>query len=189
MSHNNTTTVPGIRLFLLTEGLSFVRTIRALPGVRRVAMVGSLLTDKADPKDIDFLVTVEDSADLAPLAAAGRKLKGRTQSRNTGADIFLANPEGAYLGRICHWRECRPGIRAACDARHCGARHYLHDDLDDLSLPREIVEAPPLELWPEIIPRVAFPSDLTVHLIQKLEQDRSCAHEIGCADEGGASVE
>src|SRR6266568_4915891 len=105
-----------IRGFLLSEVLRFVKYAATCPGVRRVAVVGSLATDKHDPKDADVLVIVDDDADLTPLAAAGRRLKGRAQSRNKGADIFLADPSGNYIGRTCHWRECRPGIRASCDA-------------------------------------------------------------------------
>lgn len=104
------------------------------------------MTDKGDPKDADVLVTVEDAADLTPLAAAGRKLKGRAQSRNKGADIFLADPSGNYIGRTCHWRECHPGIRASCDARHCGLRAFLHDDLDADMLEAALINMPPLEI-------------------------------------------
>src|SRR5207245_6387271 len=98
-----------IRSFLLSEVVRFVEHARSCPGVRRIALVGSLVRDKHDPKDADVLVTVDDDADLASLATAGRGLKGRAQSRNKGADVFLADPSGTYIGRICHWRECRPG--------------------------------------------------------------------------------
>lgn len=135
-----------IRCFLLSEILRFVEYARVCPGVRRIARVGSLVTDKGDPKDADVLVTVEDAADLTPLAAAGRKLKGRAQSRNKGADIFLADPSGNYIGRTCHWRERHPGIRASCDARHCGLRAFLHDDLDAVMLEAALINMPPLEI-------------------------------------------
>ena len=92
-----------------SEVLRFVERARNCPGVRRIALVGSLIGDKHNPKDADVLVTVDDDADLACLATAGRGLKGRAQSRNKGADVFLADPSGTYIGRICHWRECRPG--------------------------------------------------------------------------------
>src|SRR5437762_11283067 len=77
-----------IRSFLLSEVVRFVRHARSCPGVRRIALVGSLVRDKHDPKDADVLVTVGDDADLASLATAGRGLKGRAQSRNKGADVF-----------------------------------------------------------------------------------------------------
>ena len=157
-----------IRSFLLSEVLRFVERARGCPGVRRIALVGSLARDKHDPKDADVLVTVDDDADLADLATAGRGLKGRAQSRNKGADVFLADPSGTYIGRICHWRECRPGVRVACDARRCGRRPFLHDDLDVVTLDPGLVEAPPLELWPKVVPRVRLPGDVETQLVEPL---------------------
>jgi len=158
-----------IRGFLLNEGLRFVNCARTQQGVLRIAVVGSLTREKDNPKDADVLVTVDADADLTPLASAGRRLKGRAQSRNRGADIFLADPAGNYIGRTCHWRECRPGIRASCDARHCGRRAFLHDDLDDVTLDSSLIKAPPLELWPNIVRRVELPKDLEAQLVQPIE--------------------
>jgi predicted nucleotidyltransferase len=162
-----------IRDFMLSEVLRFVERALTCPGVRRIALVGSLARDKNDPKDADVLVTVEDDADLTLLAIADRRLKGRAQSRNKGADIFLADPSGKYIGRICHWRECRPGRRAACDARHCGRRAFLHDDLDDVTLDAVLVKAPPLDLWPEVARRVELPRDVETQLVQPFETRRA----------------
>ena len=157
-----------IRSFLLSEVLRFVERARHCPGVTRITLVGSLARDKHDPKDADVLVTVDDDADLASLASAGRELKGRAQSRNKGADVFLADPSGTYIGRICHWRDCRPGVRMACDARRCGRRPFLHDDLDVVTLEPGLVDAPPLELWPKVVPRVRLPDDVKAQLVQPL---------------------
>jgi predicted nucleotidyltransferase len=164
-----------IRGFLLSEVLRFVERARACPEVRRIALVGSLARDKDNPKDADVLVTVDDDADLTSLATAGRRLKGRAQSRNRGADIFLANPSGNYIGRTCHWRECYSGIRLACAARHCGRRAFLHDDLDAVTLDAALVKAPPLELWPKIVRRVELPSDVETQLVQPIEMRRACS--------------
>jgi hypothetical protein len=131
-----------------------------LPGVTRFALLGSRTTAKPAPKDADLLVTVADEADLAPLAALGRQLQGHAQSRNRGADVFLANPAGHYLGRLCPWKDCRPGIRLRCDALHCGRRAYLHDDLVTIELPRSLTAAPPVELWPAVVVQVPIPADL-----------------------------
>jgi predicted nucleotidyltransferase len=171
-----------IRDFLLTEVLRFVRYARSCKGVRRVAIVGSLAREKSDPKDADVLVVVEDNADLTPLASAGRRLKGRAQSKNRGADIFLADIHGNYIGRTCHWRECRPGIRASCDARHCGRRAFLHDDLDDVTLDAALINAPPLELWPNVVRRTRLPQDVEQQLVQPIEAEAQRAH----AAAGGA---
>ena len=161
-------TVP-IRTFLLSEILDFVHRARECAGVRRIALVGSLATDKRDPKDADMLVTVDDGVDLSALAAAGRRLKGRAQSQNKGADIFLANRSGNYIGRTCHWRECLPGIRMSCDARHCGRRHFLHDDLDAVKLDSALVKSPPIDLWPIVVRRVPVPGDVEELLLKALE--------------------
>lgn len=152
--------VPSTRSKLIAETIAFARKAGQLRGVLRIALVGSLTTSKPDPKDADLLVIVTDDADLAPLATLGCKLKGRAQSLNRGADIFLADPRGNYLGRTCHWKECGPGIRASCDALHCGRRHYLHDDLADVQFGRSLILAPPVELWPAPVARIPLPEDL-----------------------------
>ena len=145
----------------LLEGLRrFVVAVQHITGVRAIALLGSITTAKPDPKDIDVLIVVDDEADLAALATASRRLQGHTQSRNCGADVFLASPRGAYIGRTCHWRDCRPGVRLACDARHCGQRPYLHDDLDTVHLAESLIRSPPLTLWPDIERRGPLPPDV-----------------------------
>jgi hypothetical protein len=89
---------------------------------------------------------------------------GLAQSKNKGADIFLANPSGEYIGRICHWRECGRGIRASRDALHCGRRHYLHDDFNDIRLSTTAVTEPTVEVWPKVICRQNVPGDLQSYL-------------------------
>lgn len=148
------------RTILLNESQWFVRAAKQLHGVVRIALLGSITTSKREPKDIDFLVTVEDDLDLAALATLSRRLSGHLQSQSTGADVFLANPQGAYIGRTCPWRECAPGIRRSCDALHCGQRTYLHDDLDTIHLPASVVMSPPVEVWPNKVVRVALPRDM-----------------------------
>ena len=137
----------------------FVQNAAKLDGVQRIALLGSITTDKKDPKDIDFLVTVRDDADLEPLARLGRKLKGRTQQINHGADIFLADPQGKYIGRTCQWQECRAGKRLSCDALNCGQRPHLHDDLKAVTLSEETIRTS-IELWPRVEEREWLPHDL-----------------------------
>lgn len=153
-----------IRAFLIAEAFRFINRVVAMPGIKRIAMIGSLTSTKTDPKDADIPITIDDDADLTALATAARKLKGVAQSKNTGADVFLANPSGQYIGRICHWRECGPGIRAACDARHCGRRHFLHEDFDDINLDPLLVREPPVEVWPTVTFRQAVANDLLPYL-------------------------
>jgi len=155
---------PDIRAFLIAETFRFIDRAVSIPGVRRIAIVGSLTKEKKNPKDADILVTIDDDADLTSLATAARKLKGATQTRNSGADVFLANPANRYIGRICHWRECGSGIRASCDAQHCGGRHFLHDDLDDVTLDTMLVKEPAIVVWPTVVCRESVPDDLMFHL-------------------------
>src|SRR5439155_1461980 len=110
----------------------------------------------------------EDGADLKPLAALSRKLLGRTQRMNRGADVFLVSPSGRYLGRVCLWRRCGPGIRASCDAWHCGQRLYLHDDFGDVRLDDGLVVAPPVELWSDVVVRIPVPEDVEHGLLDIL---------------------
>ncbi len=160
---------PPIRAHLLEGVYRFVLDARRRPEVLRIALIGSLTTSNADPKDADVLVAVEASTDLAALARLGRALKGHTQQRNRGADIFLAEPPDRYIGRTCGWRECAPGIRVACRADHCGRRHHLNDDLSLIALPATLVQAPPIDLWPQVVRRVATPADVEHLLLCRLD--------------------
>jgi hypothetical protein len=176
MEHDSTN--PSIRDFLIAEVLAFVRAARHLPGVHRIALIGSLTTRKPDPKDADLLAAVADDADLAPLARLGRRLQGRAQSCNKGGDIFLADLQGNYLGRTCHWKACVPGIRMSCDALHCGRRHYLHDDWCSVQLTKEIIAAPPLEMWPRQVARVVVPEDVAQGLLAPLDEDEHAMPQV-----------
>jgi hypothetical protein len=165
--------LPPIRAHLLAGVLAFTQAASQVPGVANIALIGSLATDKPDPKDADVLVTVADDADLTLLAAHGRKLLGHAQSRYRGADIFLANPHGDYLGRLCPWKRCGPGIRASCDALHCGRHLYLHDDLSTIRLPKKLIVAPPIVLWPQVVARVTIPTDVDAGLLAPLREQQS----------------
>jgi hypothetical protein len=157
-----------IRERLLTEAARFIRKARSMPGVHRIALLGSILTEKIEPKDVDVLITIDETTDLALLSTIARQLQGRLQSCGRGGDVFLADARGEYLGRTCPWKACRPGIRVACDAQHCGRRPHLHDDLGAVRLVPEMIAAPPLELWPEIVRRRELPADVE-NLLSQLQ--------------------
>lgn len=151
------------RTRLLVLGADFLRRIRGLEGLVRIALVGSLCTLKAKPKDIDFLLSISPGLDLSKLARLSRSLKGATQGLASGADIFLSE-EGRYIGRICHYRECHP--RVACRALHCGARPHLNDDLETLRLDDALVADPPLEIWPVWKAKPEVPKD-TLEILRR----------------------
>jgi predicted nucleotidyltransferase len=160
------------RTRLIAAVLAFVRAAQRLPGITRIALIGSLTTNKADPKDADLLVTVTDDTDLAPLASLSRKLRGHAQTMNRGGEVFLTDPRNTYLGRICPWKICAPGIRMSCDALHCGRRHYLHDDLKDITLAQSVLAAPAVELWPQVVARVPLPQDIEQSLLIPLKSEK-----------------
>jgi hypothetical protein len=169
-SHSPMPSVAEPRKALLIAVCSFVRAARICPGVRRIALMGSLVTNKPIPKDADVLVTIDDTTDLTGLARAGRRLKGFAQTINLGADIFLADATGCYLGRICQYRECHP--RVACLAQHCGRRTHLNDDLHVVTLSKELLAAPPIDLWPDVVRRLKVPPDVEALLLTELERVR-----------------
>ena len=158
----------GHRQQLLDALRPFVAAVRQIAGVRRIGILGSIVTPKPDPKDIDVLVVIADDADLAPLAMCSRRLQGHAQSFNRGADVFLVDERGTYIGRTCRWRDCRPGVRWSCDALHCGRRPYLHDDLDAIRLNSNVVLSPPVTVWPSIERRGPLPPDVE-ELVAALE--------------------
>lgn len=155
---------------LLLAVFAFVRAARDCPVVQRISLLGSILTAKAIPKDVDVLVTIDAAMDLTRLAHSGRRLMGQAQTINLGADIFLADTTGRYLGRICHYRECHP--RVLCRAQHCGLRDHLNDDLHIVTLSQELIASPPLELWPKVIRRLSVPTDVEEILLNKLDQNQ-----------------
>ena len=150
---------------LLLAVLAFMLAARACPGVQRISLLGSILTAKVIPKDVDVLVTIDAAMDLTRLARSGRRLMGQAQTINLGADIFLADTTGRYLGRICRYRECQP--RVLCHAQHCGQRDHLNDDLHIVTLSQELISSPPVDLWPNDIRRVPVPADVADLLLTK----------------------
>ena len=157
-----------IRQQMLQEVLWFTQAASQIHGVTRIALIGSLATDKADPRDVDMLVTVTPEIDLEQLATLGRKLQVHTFSMARSGDVFLADQQRRYLGRTCPWKQCGPRVRRSCGALHCGRRLYLHDDLETIQLAAELIAAPPVELWPVVVTRAALPDDVTM-MLQEIE--------------------
>ncbi len=156
------------RALLLSATRKFVLAARCCIGIRRIALIGSLTTTKVKPKDTDLLLTIEHAMDLGTIARIGRQLQGGLQRHNLGADIFLANALGNYIGRICSYRECRP--RMACRAGHCGRYPHLNDDLRLVTLSDELIATPPIVLWPRLVRNCSVPADVDKHLIEKIDE-------------------
>jgi hypothetical protein len=163
--------LPDLRKIMFAEVRRFVRFARDIRGLHRIALIGSLASVKEFPKDIDLLITISDDCNLSALATLGRQLAGHMAAHSAGADIFLANSDGEYLGRTCPWKQCSPGVRQSCDALSCGVRKYLHDDLMAVRLSKKLIQDPPALLWPEISASSDCPADLHRELIQQLSED------------------
>jgi hypothetical protein len=65
------------RTCLIAEVLAFVGAAQRMPGVCRIALIGSLTTQKADPKDANLLLTVTEDTELASLARLSWRLRGQ----------------------------------------------------------------------------------------------------------------
>lgn len=163
--------LPELRKIMFAEVRRFVRFARDLPGVQRIALIGSLASDKEFPKGIDMLVTITDDCDLDKLAIWSRQLAGHMLAHGAGANVFLASATDDYLGRTCPWKNCGPGIRKSCDARNCGARRFLHDDFSAIRLSKRVIQHPPVRLWPEIGATPDSPPDVMEELLEPLSQD------------------
>ena len=150
---------------LLQALARFVDSAKSVRGVTRIALIGSLTTSKPDPKDADVLVTVEGDAEIAKLAALGRRLKGEAQRYNLGADIFLASAQSMYIGRTCSYRECRP--RLACRGTQCTPGNWICNDFNEVRLAKQLVLEPPLELWPRVAIHAALPDDILRVLLER----------------------
>lgn len=159
-----------VRETLLELTVAFVHSARNCPGVARIALIGSIITPKPRPKDVDLLVSVARNVDISRLATLGRRLKGSAQAKlNSGADVFLADTTGRYLGRVCRYRECHP--RVLCRAQHCGAVPHVVDDLDAICISEDIIATPPVELWPNAVARVALLDDVEQLLLAPLRRE------------------
>ncbi|MGE5805431.1 MAG: hypothetical protein ACM34M_06525 [Ignavibacteria bacterium] len=148
--------------------LDFVIACRKIESIQRIAIIGSLLSEKKKPKDVDLLLNIPDDLELTKLAKISRTLQGKSGSIGGGADIFLANSNNEYIGRACIWKDCRFGARIRCDAINCGKRKYLHDDLNAITLKRELIDNPSLILFPSIIRNVPIPIDVEEGLLKNI---------------------
>ncbi len=173
------------REHLLKGGVTFIERASAIPGIQRIAMVGSMTTDKKIPKDIDFLVTVNESIDFKDLAEAGRQLQGYAHRINLTADIFITNSDGIYIGRTCNYKE--PFLRRDCQGKVCGhfllmdedipavlqafnSLLHLCSDTEMIKFTKEEIDKPPLIIWPEIVRNAPIPEDVENILLKPVKR-------------------
>lgn len=148
------------REHLLKAAGWFVREASKLEEVERIALIGSLCADQERPKDLDLLVTVKPGASVDTVATLIRKLQGRISRGSLGADVFIADGP-RYAGRACHYRE--PWLRRACaEKRLCCAegRLFLCNTSGNFSLGQDVIDDPPVVLWPDAACAVGAPDDV-----------------------------
>jgi len=150
------------RAELLAAVRWFLERIPEVPGVERVELVGSLATDKPDPKDLDLLVTVGAGADLTELAALGRKVLGRRKTGTWGADLFVVE-DGRCLGRTCNYREPHPRVR--CGRCRCvPERPFLCDTSGAFTVDVGALTGSGVLLWPQFQAAKDVPGDVVAAL-------------------------
>ena len=148
------------REHLLNAAKWFMEEASRLEEVDQVALVGSLCTAQKKPRDLDLLVTVSPGSSIKALGKLKRKLQGKISRGSMGSDVFIAEG-GRYIGRACQYRE--PWPRADCMARklRCAdGREFLCDTSANFSLDQDVIDNPPVILWPEVKQNADVPADV-----------------------------
>lgn len=76
------------RTQLLELAKDYILLAKTIDGVNQISLIGSLLTNKKKPKDIDILCCIEDSLDLKDFAKISRRLQGKAGSIGVGLIFF-----------------------------------------------------------------------------------------------------
>lgn len=148
-----------IRTIFIQHALEFAEQLSRKQGVLRVAIVREITQPVKEPEILCLLVTISEEAPIRPIADIGRKLAGRMLSmpRAAGSDLFLANEQHEYLGRTCLYRECHPRVR--CEGNQCNGS-YICNDFHVFTLEKEVIQSPPVEVFPRVVIRDRIPNDL-----------------------------
>ena len=64
----------------------------------------------------------------------------------------------------------RMDLEAAFESGFSETHHYLHDDLRAVTLDSALIQAPPIELWPAVVPRVEVPADVEEVLLKPIRE-------------------
>ncbi len=99
---------------------TFTRKVQQFTSVLEVALTGSLAAGDPWPGDVDLALALQNLDGLVGPAKAARQISFTTHAW----DVFVFGPGPAYLGRLCHRRDC-PTRQARCDAIDCGQTPYL----------------------------------------------------------------
>src|SRR5207249_11341757 len=116
---------PKVRDSLLEAALWFVQSAARLSGIRCIALIGSIVSDRPSPKDIDLVVYVADDADLAPLASTARRSRVGSRARTgaqtcswqtSAATTWVGRAPGKYAGPgfVPHATRCTAAVARTC---------------------------------------------------------------------------
>ncbi len=156
---------------LLLAAKWFFNRATKLESITRIALIGSICTDKKHPKDIDILLTIAPAADITPISKLKRQMGGRIQRGLLGADIFLME-EDRYIGRPCRFREPHPRVGCAQDGLRCNFdRPFLCDTSNSFELKNEVITSPPIILYPRLLAAGKIPVD--VQAVFDLPQEKA----------------
>ena len=157
--------LPEPRRALLLAVCSFVRAARICPGVLRIALMGSLVTNKPIPKDADVLVTIDDTTDLTGLARAASAPQGVCSNHQPSSLMRLGVTSDAFASIASAIRAWHASPSIADAAPTSTMTHVV-------TLSKELLAAPPIDLWPDVVPRVKVPPDVEALLLTELERVR-----------------
>ena len=157
--------LPEPRRALLLAVCSFVRAARICPGVLRIALIGSLVTNKPIPKDADVLVTIDDTTDLTGLARAASAPQGVCSNHQPSSLMRLGVTSDAFASIASAIRAWHASPSIADAAPTSTMTHVV-------TLSKELLAAPPIDLWPDVVRRLKVPPDVEALLLTELERVR-----------------
>ena len=138
----------------------FLDEVKQFKEVRQVALIGSICTNKPNPKDIDLLISIKPKTDLKKLATLRRKTQGRIGQGLLGTDMFIVE-DGRYLGRLCRYREPWPRVVCCNDNLICDrTRNYLCNTSNNFSIDKSIINNPPITIYPKFSTTIEIPNDV-----------------------------
>ena len=73
--------------------LEFILSCKNIESIQRIANIGSLISNKIKPKDVDLLLNISEDMDLTHLAKISRTLQGKSGGLIGGADVNAHDKE------------------------------------------------------------------------------------------------
>ena len=126
----------------MLEGVGqFAQKLRRFSSVIEVGLAGTLASEDEYPNDIDAVVFLDGFNELPDIARAARQMASVCNSW----EVFVFTVDFKYLGRICHYKECRP--RVACADKRCGTYPHIYELADFVFDPNQFFSSPFHLFW------------------------------------------